>query len=98
MQEKKSPVFSLSSKIFFGFGLSIVTGLFFGDMVGWLKVVGNVYINLLQMTVLPYVILSLIIGLASLDYRQAVLLARKGGGRGRFGCPDDPGNWKSYAY
>ncbi len=80
MQEKKSPVFSLSSKIFFGFGLGIVTGLFFGDMVGWLKVVGDVYINLLQMTVLPYVILSLIIGLASLDYRQAVLLARKGGG------------------
>lgn len=78
MQEKKRPVYSLSSKIFFGFGLGIVTGLFFGDMVGWLKVVGDVYINLLQMTVLPYVILSLIIGLASLDYHQAVLLARKG--------------------
>ena len=80
MQKKKHPAFSLSSKIFFGFGLGIITGLFFGDMVGWLRVVGDVYINLLQMTVLPYVIVSLIIGLASLDYRQALLLAKKGGG------------------
>ncbi len=79
MKEKNTPKFSLSSKIFIGFGLAIAAGLFFGDMVGWLKVVGDIYIDLLQMTVLPYVILSLILGLGSLDYRQALLLARKGG-------------------
>ncbi len=79
MKEQNSPRFSLAGKIFVGFGLGIAAGMFFGDMVGWLKVVGDVYIDLLQMTVLPYVILSLIVGLGSLNYRQALLLARKGG-------------------
>lgn len=31
------------------------------------------------MTVLPYVILSLVVGLGSLKYRQAIMLAKKGG-------------------
>ncbi len=79
MKEKKTPVVSLSTKIFMALLLGICTGLFFGEMVAFLETVGEIYIKLLQMTVLPYVILSLILGLGRLEYRQAVLLARKGG-------------------
>jgi len=79
MKEKNLPLFSLSTKIFIALFLGICTGLFFGDMVDFLNVVGEIYIKLLQMTVLPYVILSLLLGLGSLEYRQAVLLAKKGG-------------------
>ncbi len=79
MKPQKKPVFSLSTKIFTALLLGICAGLFFGEMVGFLKIVGEIYIKLLQMTVLPYVILSLILGLGSLEYRQAVMLAKKGG-------------------
>ena len=79
MEEKKTPLLSLSSKIFIALLLGICTGLFFGEMVAFLETVGDIYIKLLQMTVLPYVILSLILGLGSLEYRQAIMLAKKGG-------------------
>ena len=39
----------------------------------------DAFIQLLQMTVLPYVLLSLIAGLGGLSYQQAAALARKGG-------------------
>jgi proton glutamate symport protein len=71
--------FSLSSLIFMSMGLGLLTGLFFGEMVAFLEVVGDVWIKLLQMTVLPYVMLSLILGLGRLNYSDALLLAKKGG-------------------
>jgi Na+/H+-dicarboxylate symporter len=79
MKEKKTPIFSLSTKIFIALLLGICTGLFFGEMVAFLETVGEIYIKLLQMTVLPYVILSLVLGLGSLEYKQAIMLAKKGG-------------------
>ena len=45
----------------------------------FLEVVGDVFIRLLQMTVLPYVTVSLITGLGRLNAHQAIVLARKGG-------------------
>ena len=69
---------SLSSMIFLCMGLGVLVGLFFGEMVAFLEVIGEVWIKLLQMTVLPYVMVSLIIGLGSLNYSEALLLAKKG--------------------
>jgi Na+/H+-dicarboxylate symporter len=71
---------SFSKKIIFGLILGIVVGLFFGEMVAFFGVVANAYIQLLQMTVLPYVIVSLITGIGSLTYRQAKMLLVKVGG------------------
>lgn len=71
---------SLSARILLGLGLGILTGLFFGEPAGALKVVGDVFIRLLQMTVLPYVMVSLIAGLGRLDYGQARRLGIWGGG------------------
>ena len=70
---------SLSSMILLSMVAGILTGLFFGELVGFLDVIGDIWIKLLQMTVLPYVMLSLILGLGRLNYRDALLLAKKGG-------------------
>ena len=79
MDSKIKNKFSLSSTIVIAMILGICSGLFFGEMVAFLEIVGEIFIKLLQMTVLPYVILSLVFGLGSLEYRQAFLLAKKGG-------------------
>lgn len=65
--------------ILIGLVLGIVSGLFFGEMVEFLGMVGKAWIALLQMTVLPYVMLSMIAGLGRLSYHEALKLARKGG-------------------
>ena len=51
--------------------LGISTGIFVGEPAGDLEVIGNVYIRLLQMTVLPYVLVSIIGGLGRLDSDMA---------------------------
>ena len=70
---------SLSTKVLLGLVLGIATGLFFGELVAPLEVVGEAFIKLLQMTVLPYLTVSLVAGLASLTYSDALSLAKKGG-------------------
>ncbi|MCW8864172.1 MAG: cation:dicarboxylase symporter family transporter [Colwellia sp.] len=51
--------------------LGISTGIFVGEPAGDLEVIGNIYIRLLQMTVLPYVLVSIIGGLGRLDSDMA---------------------------
>jgi len=51
--------------------LGISTGVFVGEPAGQLEVIGDVYIRLLQMTVLPYVLVSIIGGLGRLDSNMA---------------------------
>src|SRR5258708_6597137 len=70
---------SLATKVLIGVALGILTGLFFGEKVAFLKLPGDAFIQLLQMTVLPYVMTSLIVGLGRLSYQQAAALARKCG-------------------
>ncbi len=50
--------------------LGILCGLFFGDLCAPLKSVGEVFIGLLQMTVLPYIMLSLILNLGRISLKQ----------------------------
>ena len=59
-------------------GLGLFTGLFFGDMAGFLQILAEIFVLLLQMTVLPYVTLSLIVGFGRLTYADAKMLAVKG--------------------
>jgi Na+/H+-dicarboxylate symporter/ABC-type amino acid transport substrate-binding protein len=71
---------SLTTRIMLGMGLGIATGLFFGESMASLELVGEVFIRLLQMTVMPYVIVSLIAGLGRLNFRDAKRLGLWGGG------------------
>ncbi len=57
--------------------LGILTGIFFGEPAGNLRIVGNAYIGLLQMTVLPYVLVSIIGGLGRLDSNMAKNIGSK---------------------
>ena len=68
----------LSTRIFIGLFAGILTGLFFGEIVADLKIVGEIFIKLLQMTVLPYIVVSLIAGFARMDSAQVRRLALRG--------------------
>jgi len=70
---------SLTFRIVSGLLLGIVSGLFFGEKAAGLQIIADIWIGLMQMTVLPYVIVSLISGLGQLDAKLAKLLAVKGG-------------------
>lgn len=70
---------SLSVRIVVGLGLGVFIGLFFGEGAAVLQPVADVYIRLMQMTVLPYLVLALIIGLGQLNAGQARRLARRMG-------------------
>jgi len=71
---------SFTKLIFLGLGLGLLTGLFLGEMAAVFHVAAETYIKLLQMTVLPYVMISLITGLGSLTYEAARTLLVKVGG------------------
>lgn len=65
----------LSGRIFVGLIAGIATGLFFGELVADLKLVGEIFVKLLQITVLPYIIVSLIAGFGRMQMDQARRLA-----------------------
>jgi Na+/H+-dicarboxylate symporter/ABC-type amino acid transport substrate-binding protein len=68
----------LSTRIFIGLFAGIATGLFFGELVAELKLFGDIFIKLLQMTVLPYIVVSLIAGFGHMSTEQARRLAVRG--------------------
>jgi Na+/H+-dicarboxylate symporter len=57
---------SLSGKVLIGLLGGAFLGILFGDDVAWLSVAGDIFIGLLQMTVLPYIMLSLIVNIGRL--------------------------------
>jgi Na+/H+-dicarboxylate symporter len=70
---------SLTTLIFLGIGLGILVGLFLGELAAPLSIVGTAFVRLLQMTVLPYVFVSLVIGLGRQQPAEARAIARSGG-------------------
>jgi len=70
---------SLSVRIIAGLVLGIFAGLFFGEPAAVLQPVADIYIRLMQMTVLPYLVMSLIIGFGQLEADEARRLAIRGG-------------------
>ncbi len=79
MKEDKKARLSLSTQVLIGLMIGILTGVFFGEAVAFLKIVGDIFIKLLQMSVLPYIVVSLIAGLGRLTYHEAWSLAKKCG-------------------
>ena len=70
---------SVSSQVVLALLLGVVVGLFFGEHIAFLQIIGKAFILLLQMTVLPYIVLSLITGLGNLTYEQVKTLALRVG-------------------
>jgi Na+/H+-dicarboxylate symporter len=73
------PPMSMPKKIALALGLGVGAGLFAGDFIAPLQLAADGYIKLLQMTVLPYVMVSLISGLGSMSMAHARALASKVG-------------------
>ncbi len=71
--------YSLTTWIIFGLCLGLVTGLFLGEHAAPLQPFGNGFIRLLQMSVLPYITVSLIAGFGRLSYDEAKTLGIRAG-------------------
>ncbi|HNP61953.1 MAG TPA: cation:dicarboxylase symporter family transporter [Nitrospirales bacterium] len=76
----KTPRLSLSAKILLGMGLGIIAGIFFGELTQPIGIVGQAFIQLLQMAILPFLMASLMSGLGSLTYEDAISMGKKAGG------------------
>jgi Na+/H+-dicarboxylate symporter len=72
----KSRKLSLATKIIIGVVLGILAGIFFGELVRPLSTIGDIFILLLQMPVLPYVFISLIAGIGSFNVQQGGHMAK----------------------
>ena len=70
---------SVSTQVVLALLLGVLVGLFFGEHITFLQHVGKAFILLLQMTVLPYIVLSLMTGLGNLTYEQVKTLALRVG-------------------
>ena len=70
---------SLSTQILIGLSFGLLVGLFLGDKASALAIAGKAYIGLIQMSILPYMIVSLMLGIGSLSYEKAAKLAITGG-------------------
>ena len=56
----------LTSKIFIGFALGIILGLIFGEIVTVIKPLGDIFLTLIKMIVVPLVFCSITSGVASI--------------------------------
>lgn len=69
----------LSSQILLALISGVGCGLFFGDYCSRLSIVGDAFVGLLRMTVLPYIVVSLIASLGRLSLQHSRRLAAIGG-------------------
>lgn len=67
----KFKVLSMSTKVLYAFAVGIFAGLFFGELLAPLAIAGDAFIKLLQMTVIPYIVVSLISSVGKLSHEQA---------------------------
>jgi Na+/H+-dicarboxylate symporter/ABC-type amino acid transport substrate-binding protein len=70
---------TFSRRILVGLCAGVAVGVFLGELVAPLGVVGQGFVRLLQMTVLPYVFVSIILSLGSLDITEAKRLGLRAG-------------------
>ena len=73
-EKKKGP--SLTSMIVTALVLGTACGLFFGEYTAWIKWIGDAFVGLLQMAVLPYVAISLITNVGRLSPSDGARLLR----------------------
>ncbi len=73
MKPKSAP---LTKRIFIGMGSGVITGITLGEHTQTLKALGDIYIGLMQMTVLPYIVFSLIGNIGRLSTLEFKSLAK----------------------
>jgi len=76
--ERHNSNFSFTLTIIASLLLGIGCGLFYGEDVAKLHILGDIYVGLLQMTVLPYIMFALIANIGRLSYFEAQMLLKQG--------------------
>jgi len=71
---------ALAERVLIGLILGIAAGVFFGEVAHALRIVGDAFIMLLQVAVIPYIVASLITALGRLTLDDAKKLGLKAGG------------------
>ena len=71
--------FSLSNLVIIGMVLGIIAGLTFGEGCKKLEVIGDIYVTLLLMCVMPYIVITLIYSIGKLNTNEAKMITLKGG-------------------
>ena len=79
IKRKEKRKISLSGLILIAFLLGTATGLFFGESAAVLQIIGRVFFQLLQMTILPYITFSLIANLGGLSPATAKAITARTG-------------------
>lgn len=79
IERKEKRKISLSGLILIAFLLGTLTGLFFGESAAVLQIIGRVFFQLLQMTILPYITFSLIANLGGLSPATAKAITARTG-------------------
>jgi Na+/H+-dicarboxylate symporter len=74
MTQRDSERRPLGTRILIGLLLGIATGIFFGELCEPLRVVGEIFVGLMQMTVLPYIIVALIANVGRLSIEKGKTL------------------------
>lgn len=76
-KQKKS--LGMTTRVLIALGLGTACGLFFGEYTASLKVLGDIYVGLLQMTVLPYITASLVVSIGRLSWGTGKRMMAVGG-------------------
>jgi len=76
-QTREPRSLSLGTRILIGLLVGIFAGLFFGEVLAPLKTAGDAFVGLLQMTVLPYIIVSLIANVGRLTVEKGRALVTR---------------------
>lgn len=77
-EEPRARGMSLGTQVLIGVLAGIAVGVFLGELAAPFQIAGDVFIGLLQMTVLPYIVISLISKIGAFTYDRARELARHG--------------------
>lgn len=75
----KWPKLSMTAWIFLGFVFGVFSGLFFGDLLSVLMPLSQAFIKIWQVTILPSVMISLILGIGSLNHSNSRYLMFRAG-------------------
>ena len=70
---------NLSTQILIALVLGVIAGLFLGEMATSLNFIGDAFVRLFQMPVIPYIVVSLISSIGRLNYEEAKSIFLKGG-------------------
>jgi Na+/H+-dicarboxylate symporter len=68
---------TLSTQVLIGMLLGVAVGIFFGERAASLQIIGDAFVMLLQMTVMPFIAVSLVAALGKLDRHRAIELGSR---------------------